>query len=337
MEKVSLYGLSGSGKSCYIFAMAQALSQGVRFNDGQILTVRCPEPRQMAKLHKAYQQLVDGVWPAGNIESVDYRFNCRLALSKSMDFEIKDYRGGLLNSDEDEEDIIDEQSALFESFTGSNVLLFFIGADRIKEALNGDYNSVANLDFMNTLYERYLDDTHDAKTPVMLVITKSDLLSDDEKVRAKRFVMNMFQSLFSTGTNLTSAITLVTLGKNLSNIGGELEGELVIGPTAGNIQIPILYSLFCVISNQIEQSTGSLQTAQGSYSSARNALRREIDRDAFARFFDSNEQAIRNRISSANNIIEQEKVRLSKLSETLSRIKPLLLKGAEVYINGIRQ
>lgn len=334
MEKVSLYGLSGAGKSCYIFAMARALSQGVRFNDGQILTVRCPEPRQMAQLHKAYQQLENGIWPAGNIESVDYRFNCRLALAKQMDFEIKDYRGGLLNSDEDDDE---EQNKLFESFTGSNVLLFFIGADKIKEAIKGDDISFAELDFMNTLYERYLDDSQDAKTPVMLVITKSDLLSEEERVRAKAFVMGLFQSLFSTGTNLTTAITMVTLGRNLSNISGELEGELVIGPSAGNIQIPILYSLFCVISERIEQSTGALHSAQGTYNSAQSALKRELNRSAFARFFDSNEQTIRNRISSADNIIGQEKERLVKLSETLSRIKPLLLKGADVYINGLKQ
>lgn len=334
MEKVSLYGLSGSGKSCYIFAMAQALSQGVRFNDGQILTVRCPEPRQMARLHHAYQQLVNGIWPAGNIESVDYRFNCRLALGKMMDFVIKDYRGGLLNSDDDDED---EQNQLFDSFIGSDVLLFFIGADRIKEAIRGDFNSFSELDFMNTLYERYLDDTHDAMTPVMLVITKSDLLSEDEKNQAKEFVMNLFQSLFSIGTNMTAALTMVTLGRHLSNIGGELEGELIIGPTSGNIQIPILYSLFCVISNQIEQSTKVLQSAQGSYNSAQISLRQELNRSAFARFFVGNEQEIRSKISSANTVIEQEKERLAKLSETLLRIKPILLEGSDVYINGVKQ
>lgn len=334
MEKISLYGLSGSGKSCYIFAMAQALSQGIRFSDGQILTVRCPEPRQMAQLHKAYQQLENGIWPAGNIESVDYRFNCRLALAKQMDFDIKDYRGGLLNSDDDDEG---EQNKLFDSFTGSNVLLFFIGADKIKEALGGDHISVADIDFMNILYERYLDDSHDAKTPVMLVITKSDLLSDSEKDRAKSFIMNMFQSMFGTGTNLTSAITMVTLGRNLSNVSGELEGELIIGPTAGNIQIPILYSLFCVISERIEQSTGQLVSAQDSYSSAQSALKKELNRSAFARFFDSNEQVIRKKISTADNIIGLEKEKLLKLSETLSRIKPILLNGADLYINGVKQ
>ena len=335
MEKISFYGLSGSGKSCYTFAMAQALSQGIRFTDGQILTVRCPIPMQMAKLHKAYQQMINGLWPAGNVESVDYNFNCRLALSKLMDFGLKDYRGGLLDTcDEDE---MDEQDELFSSFEDANVLLFFIGADAIKLAMNGDYNQQAKLDFMGTLYESFLDRTGDAKTPIMIVISKSDLLSGSEKENAKEFVFRTLQSMFGAGTELTSAITMVTLGKNLSNYQGELEGELIIGPTQGNIHIPIVYSLFCVISNKIEESIGKLTSAQNSYSSAQNDLANEMKRSSFARFFSSNETKIRNRITESNKAIGKEKDVLNKLTETLSKLKPLLLSGADVYINGIKQ
>jgi len=335
MEKISFYGLSGSGKSCYTFAMAQALSQGIRFNDGQVLTVRCPIPMQMAKLHRAYQQMINGQWPAGNVESVNYNFNCRLALTKLMDFGLKDYRGGLLDTcDEDE---MDEQDELFGSFEDSSVLLFFIGADTIKLAMNGDYDQQAKIDFMGILYESFLDRTNDSKTPLMIVISKSDLLTDSEKNQAKDFVYNTLQSMFSTGTELTAAITMVTLGKNLSNDQGELEGELIIGPTQGNIHIPIVYSLFCVISNRIEESIGKLTSAQNSFSSAQKDLSNELKRSAFARFFSSNENRIRNRISESNKAIGEEKNILNKLSETLSKLKPLLLRGADVYISGIKQ
>ena len=335
MNKITFYGLSGSGKSCYTFAMAQALSQGIRFSDGQILTVRCPIPMQMAKLHKAYAQMTKGQWPAGNVESVNYNFNCRLALSKMMDFGINDYRGGLLDTcDEDE---IDEQEELFSSFEDSDVLLFFIGADTIKQALNGDDEMQSKLDFMGILYENFLDRTDDSKTPIMVVISKSDLLSESEKQQAKNLVMSAMQSMFGTGTNLTAAITMVTLGKNLKNEQGELEGELIVGPTQGNIIIPILYSLFCVISNRIEESIGNLNSAQQSYVSARNAMNAEMNRSAFARFFSNNESSIRRRINESNRSIGLEKDILNKLNETMAKIKPLLLNGADVYINGVKQ
>lgn len=53
--------------------------------------------------------------------------------------------------------------------------------------------------------------------------------------------------LFGRGTNLTTGITAVSLGKNLTNEGGVLEGELDIRATAGNLSIPILFSLYHVM------------------------------------------------------------------------------------------
>ena len=336
MGKLSMYGLSGSGKSCYIFGMAQALSQGVKFTNDQVLTVRCPDIRQLRQLFRAYNMMSNGKWPDGNIESVDYSFNCRLSFDKMlMDFIITDYRGGLLITDDDDD--ADEQKKLFDSFKDSNVLLFIIGADMVKAAMNNDPESNYYLIYLNTLYENYLDISHDAKTPIMIVITKSDLLLPNEKETAKSYVLNLFRAFFGAGTRLTTAITMVTLGNNLSNDEGDLAGELIIGPSEGNIQIPILFSLFCVISDKIEDSIGTLQTAQGNYNSAQGALEREMNRSSFARFFNSNESRIKSQISSANNIIDEQKEKLSELTDILSYIKPLLLGGADLYINGIKQ
>lgn len=333
-RKISFYGLSRSGKSCYIFAMAQALSQGLCFPDGEILTVKSPIPMQMAKLYKSYQQMTDGRWPAGNTESVDYKFNARLRLEKLMSFNLKDYRGGLLDTcDEDE---IDEQDELFSSFEDSAVLLFFVGADTVIKAMEKDVESNIKLNFLSTLYENFLDRTNDARTPVMIVISKSDMLSPQELLKAKEFTKNKLQSMFGHGTNITAAITTVTLGKNLSNENGELEGDLIIGPTAGNIHIPIIYSLFCVISNKIEEAVGKLSSAQDDYKNAQNELNNEMSKSAFEKFFNNNENKIRNRINSSNNIIGKEKEALIELNNTLSKIKPFLLNGADVYINGTK-
>ena len=71
--------------------------------------------------------------------------------------------------------------------------------------------------------------------------------------------------MFGVGTQITAAITAVTLGRNLSNDNGELEGELIIGPTSGNIHIPILYSLYCVMAKKLEEATSNLRSAESSY------------------------------------------------------------------------
>lgn len=335
MDKISFYGLSRSGKSCYIFAMAQALSQGIQFPDGQILTVKTPDPRQMLRLYKAYETMKNGQWPAGSVECSDYNFNVRKALENLMSFGLTDFRGGLLDSMD--EDDAEEQDKLFKSYENSSVLLFFIGADRIRDARNGDFEANFKIDYLNTLYGNYLDRARDSKTPIMIVITKSDMLSPQEIVDSKIFIKKKMQEMFGVGTQITAAITAVTLGRNLSNYNGELEGELIIGPTSGNIHIPILYSLYCVMAKQLEKATCNLKSAETSYKGAQRDLSVELNRSAFARIFDDNEDAIRRRILSYSNTISEEKNKLLKLNETMAMIKQYLLKDAEVYINGQKQ
>lgn len=335
MDKISFYGLSRSGKSCYIFAMAQALSQGIQFPDGQILTVKTPDPRQMLRLYKAYETMKNGQWPMGNIESFDYNFNVRKALENLMSFGLTDFRGALLDSmDEDE---VEEQNKLFNSYGNSSVLLFFIGADTIRDARNGDFEANFKIEYLNTLYGNYLDRAQDSKTPIMIVITKSDMLSLQEIEQSKIFIKKKMQEMFGVGTQITVAITAVTLGRNLSNDHGELEGELIIGPTSGNIHIPILYSLYCVMAKKLEEATSNLRCAETSYRGAQRDLSHELSRSAFARFFDDNESSIRSRLSSYNSTISEEKSKLIKINETMAMIKQYLLKGAEVYINGQKQ
>lgn len=335
MEKISFYGLSRSGKSCYIFAMAQSMSQGLRFPDGRILTVISPIPMQMARLYKAYAQMAEGKWPAGNVESVNYNFNAKIALEKLMSFSLKDYRGGLLDTcDEDE---MEEQEELFDSFKDSTVLLFFVGADVVGKAMKGDYDSSFKLSFFSSLYENYADRTGDAKTPIMIVITKSDLLSQSELQKAKEYVKSVLQSMFGKGTNITVALTAVTLGRNLSNDNGELEGELIIGQKSGNIHIPILYSLFCVISENIEHSIGVISSQELSLGSSHTELVKEQSRSALARFFSSKENTIKSKIESSNRVISEEKKKLLRMNDLLNLVKPLLLEGAEVYVNGDRK
>lgn len=335
MDKISFYGLSRSGKSCYIFAMAQALSQGIRFPDGQILTVKTPDPRQMLKLFKAYETMKNGLWPAGNIETHNYNFNVRKALENLMSFELSDFRGGLLDTMDDDE--LAEQQKLFDSYRGSSVLLFFLGADTIKAAMQGDFEANFKIEYLNTLYGNYLDSAKDTKTPVMIVITKSDMLSDAEIRTAKDFVKIKMQEMFGAGTQIIAAITAVTLGKNLSNDCGELEGELIIGPTAGNIHIPVLFSLYCVMAKQLDKATSNLSDAQQSYRSAQHALSQELQRNAFVRFFDDNEASIRRKINNANQLISSEKEKMARIGATMAMIKEYLLAGAEIYFNGVKQ
>lgn len=334
-DKISFYGLSGSGKSCFIFAMSQALTQGINLNDGEIMTVITPDPRQMLKLYRAYESMVNGNWPQGTDISVTYNFGVRKALELMMSVDITDFRGGLLDSivEDDEE----EQKKLFDSYNESSTLLFFFGADKVKAAMNGDFHARFNFQHFNALYGRYLQGSPNGKdTPVMVVLSKADMLTDDEKVNAFMFIKDQMRQLFGRGTNLTVGLTAVSLGRNLTNNGGELEGELDIRATSGNLSIPILFSLFHLMANRIEQTIGRISNSESALRSSKNALSKELSRNAFIRFFDNNETSIRSQINNHNTVIGNEKELLNRMNSSLTAIKSYLLSGAEIYINGER-
>lgn len=315
--------------------MSQALSQGIEFSNGELMTVITPDPRQMVRLYKAYDKMVNGYWPAGNTQSITYNFNVRKALEKMLDIEITDYRGGLLDSDDDDD--LEEQADLYKSFNDSRALLFFFGADIIKKAFDGDVYARFNFQHFNTLYDSYLGSSPNAiKTPVLFVISKADLLNNTELAKAKAFIKDQMKQFFGKGTNLTVGITAVSLGKNLSNYKGELEGELDIRANAGNLSIPVLFALYNLMAEKIESAIGTINSAQSSLSNAQKALTHELSRSAFARFFDNNEKSIRSRIVSSQNAVMSSKDTLLKLENSMSSIKSFLLSGAEIYISGER-
>jgi hypothetical protein len=334
-DKISLYGLSGSGKSCFIFAMSQALSQGIRFSDGELMTVITPNPRQMIRLYKAYQQLADGIWPSGNIESVTYNFNVRKALELLMDIEITDYRGALLDSDDDDD--ADEQAKLYNSYKDSKAILFFFGADTIKSAMSGDTTAHFNFMHFNALYAHYLTLSPQAKeTPVMLIISKADMLTPTELSNAFAYVKSQMGQFFQTGTNLTVGLTAVSLGSNLTNEGGELEGELDIRAEAGNLSIPILFALYHVMAQRIERSINTVSVSQSALQSSHSALNKTMAHSSFYRFFFCNETDIRQRIQRQSQCLDKEKDLLQRLTNSMYAIKSYLLANAEIYFNGQR-
>lgn len=334
-DKISLYGLSGAGKSCYIYAMSQAMCQGLEFSDGEIMTVISPETRQMLKLYKAYENMTHGRWPQGTDTSTTYNFNVRKALRLMMSIEIMDYRGGLLDSiDEGDED---EQQELFKSFSDSSALLFFFGADKVREAMNGKFEAEMSFLNFNGLYDRYLtNSSHGSDTPVLIILSKADMLSEEEKEKAFEYIKKTMRPLFGRGTGITVGLTAVSLGKNLTNDCGVLEGILDIRPMSGNLGVPILFSLFNCIAKKIESSTGTITDLEADRSNTMQQLDREMSRNSFTRLLFGNESSLKRKISNTNRCLDEEKQSLNQMISSHETIKACLLSGAEIYINGER-
>lgn len=332
-KKITFIGLNGSGRSSYIPVMAQSLSRGFRLFNGQMLNVGSTTLEQAVQLRVEYQRMKKGKWPLGTLESINYNFYCSLGHDLITEFNIKDYRGGLLDTcDEDE---IEEQEDLFYSFENSDAILFFIGADDVRNAQKNDDIRIAKIDYLLVIYEHLLwKGIIESKTPIMVVISKSDLLSDIEKKQAKDFVLSALHPLFGPGSNLMAAIVMINLGRKLKrNEQCEMEGELFINPTQGNIYVPFLFSLFCIISNMLKDNLGKLKSVQLSDSIVEGEIRPQMSENLFVNFFLSKEY---NNYESNKEIVSEKNI-LGILSGTISKIKSILLSEVDVYINGVKQ
>lgn len=336
MSKVTFYGLSRSGKTCYLCAMSQALSQGIDFGGRTYFTASCNNPFQQAQLDSKFFEMEAGKWPKGTDTNSTYNFDLNYCMRLIQEIQILDYRGGLLNS----VNTLDQeaQQAVMDGAVGSGVLLFFIGADTVIKAMNSQAEAMAQINFCNVLHATYRrSDPNWEKTPVMIVITKSDIFDSNHinRDKAKEWVVNRLRSFFGHGTNMTVGITMVSLGRNLNNTNkGELSGDLVVGGTSGNLHIPLLFSAYNFFTQEIERVTGELTDNHSSIGATRAALDHELGRSSFARFFSNNESTIRNTLDyyvQKASISEQKK---NDLVSVFNKIGTFLKEGADIYING---
>ena len=332
-DKISIYGLSGAGKSCYIYAMTKAMSRGIKFDNGKVLSVVNTDFTQVNLLNARFREMANGTWPPGTNETTNYVYDCSLALEPVSEVSILDYRGGIFSSiDKEGKKEVDE---LYDSFRNSAALLFFIGADKIAKAIAGDLVAYDDIDVIQSLYGYYRKKNPSDKTPVLIVITKSDLLKPEQLEECKEFLMQSFQAIFGYGTGLTGGLTSVTLGKGLgTGANGELTGQLCIGPTEGNLHVPILFTLFSLFSKRLGVELEKNQSYRELLKNSELELEKEKNKGFFARLLNNNEKKIRNAIFSNKSSLSSSLTELELLNESLDLIKSKLKSGVEIYFNG---
>ena len=133
--KISLLGLTGSGKTCYLYAAAQVLARGVSVNGHKISAT--PSNRQQAvRLHRGIEQMARGKWPEGSMNTLTYPFELKIDGKSVFPFTIYDYRGSMLDglSDDDQ----DDTEEIFETFRESSCIVILVDGDTIMDALDFD-------------------------------------------------------------------------------------------------------------------------------------------------------------------------------------------------------
>ena len=88
MRNLSIVGLHGSGKTCYLYAMAETLRRGLC---GLSFRTNCD----------GWQKIIKELrWPPGTDIGQEYTFQCLHSgsLFSDLDFLCYDYKGGILSS-----------------------------------------------------------------------------------------------------------------------------------------------------------------------------------------------------------------------------------------------
>ena len=264
MAKICILGVTASGKTCFLYAMAEVLGQGIKTENGRV-RFKSNDHFQRQKLTLGYEDLINRHWPSGTSgdEVEKYEFSVDLAIDnvnyQTPVFHLFDYRGGILSgagTDNDRRDL----DRLLKTFRGSSSIIFMIDSKTLISALPSDDRSVSHrigidtidvyrarkqVDFIESILMEYAK-IEDNFPPVMIVISKSDIFdSNYERTNAISYIKDNLPMLFSSDSKYTSAITTLSLGEGLSkDSDGRLLGKLNMS-TDYNIHIPVLFGLYC--------------------------------------------------------------------------------------------
>lgn len=271
--KISLLGVSRSGKTCYISAMSQIV-KSCKLTNGQILSIKENNTSRQLELDNNFMTMVtEKRWPKNTDITTSYNFRMQYndnAMQLNIDsLEIDDYRGGVLTAIGNTAD--KERQNFLRSMGNTAVILFLIDGTTILNAMDNldkaiEHRDIATpaeilaarneISIMENILYNYVNERKDNKElpPIMLVVTKSDVFASEEEYQnGVNKVKELLPSLFLPGSNTFVAITKVSLGTNLEkDINGGIIGSLDIS-TRNNIHIPMLFAVYAFLDATYEQ------------------------------------------------------------------------------------
>ncbi len=238
MEKITMLGVSNSGKTCFIYAMydfMQRVRNGFSFltNDADV----------DLELNEGWKCIAyDGNWPEGTQVTSFYDFNVLFKSQAIMEFSWCDFRGGTIMEKATEEDVKELHKRIFES----SCLIICIGADTIKEIISGNSMEGRELNRLNSLITRYALQNK-KRIPIIFALTKADLYTKNEQGQLLSIIKEYFSILYEVGSGWTHAIVPVSLGTFQDSIDNKING--MVAPK--NIHIPVMFFLRSILAEKI--------------------------------------------------------------------------------------
>jgi len=234
---MTMIGASGTGKSCYLYGTYAAMLEGI-----SLFHFTPKDYNQGLELEEAWELIMnDGHWPSGHVESADYIFDCLHHGVRIGTFTWQDYRGGIL-TEKKGDDAPEDVQAFHQRCRNADTLLVCIPADVLLKAAQGNSQS----DHMLSRYLRIMGGFPNLiNVPVVLMITKSDLITDEETRQCISHLLERFNRLLTINHEWLMIVP-VSLGR--------FHGDMVQnGKVDGNVEpkrlhLPILFPIYLELS-----------------------------------------------------------------------------------------
>jgi len=178
---ILMVGHSGAGKTSFMAGMYKYLG-----DDQEGYGIRAKNSAQKDHLERMAKQLSLGRYPAGTDVQQMYNFELTCGGADVIPFNWMDYRGGiLLSEDPDDEDM--EQ--FMKAISSADALIVFLDGKKLTEHSS---RWTMEYDILISCIENSLDVEHKSWFPICFVITKCDMVPDG----ASFYGLSHFSTLF---------------------------------------------------------------------------------------------------------------------------------------------
>lgn len=296
-----MIGVSGSGKTCFVYAMHNYMSVA---QNGFVFTAKDPDVD--LDLSEGWDQIIyDGVWPDGTIGSQEYEFYVQYANSKIMEFSWCDYRGGALLDRSTAEDTV----YLLNRINDSSCLVITIGADTMKEIIAGNIRKVKEFTRLSNIINRFTAENN-RRVPIIIALTKADMYTVDEQKKILGLIKTYFNILFVSEADWLVAIVPVQLGTKL---GKNEDGSICGTIEPRNVQIPVLFFVSAVLREITSNMSSKLKDIDANKADYRVKILKENNRGWFSRFWNGNRASEFN--DKVDRLNQEERAILERLPE----------------------
>ncbi|MGH8573579.1 MAG: hypothetical protein ACREX8_13545 [Gammaproteobacteria bacterium] len=241
-----MLGHSGAGKTTYVSLMYREMQDGVAG-----FQLRAQKPKDHDQLLRDAAAILHGRYPDPTHQRTSYQLVLRYDGEEVFPFRWRDYRGGALNDRSTSADVTE----LHEDLTSTDGIVLFVDAVKLLT----DHRAGRDVRRLVTHVQRALDARDEVLTPLVIAVTKCDLVDLDAP--------SVLDTLYEPFEPLVEAVGTT------EHVYGTIL-PVACGPEPVNVVIPVLWALRFGLFGRAMRLQAAIESAQqaAAYAASRDTL-----------------------------------------------------------------